>query len=822
MDDGETQESLTMSLSNAEDAPPSLPKMHSLVQCGTENYWEIESSGENWLRFIKASSNPPFESQASDESEQESNKSKVFATIASTEPRTQSSIDSAAKEMIIQLEVCSVTDIGYLLAVKAMEDSHGKLYAVRKEDYTTRSRKLLTHRELHLMRPGDKICYVQSGDELLMEYKCETVIETSPSQNLGRESLSYLDNTQQTEVPITQRDVRKSHDGVFFTQDPDPDDPYSQPTQEAVVPPKTDISSHQAIENVEAIDDANMSQASSGDTTIDPDEVQEDKISPKGAQSLKRARESPMSVDTEDDNGESGPKSMHKEPPRSAKLLKPSAQSLNDQDTPARDEMKESSGSQTVQSVKKTPIGDEVENISDLIVCDHNGSLKAAPTLEQPPELMNDREPPTKDDFAKRACAQPQRENANKFILSDEIEESSDILVSELVKNDTSKVVDHVKHSPAVMKDRETEPSGSQTVRDKAKETPKNDNLSNAVKDPVTPGGEVEESPGLFAPTQPADLFSEKLLNPSARSLNDHETPARKETKESPRSQTVQSVKKTPIGNAVEDISDLLAFQLLHNHNGSPKAAPTPGQAPDLMNDRETPSKVDFAESPGAKPQLEKAKKPSFGGETKESELLVSELVKGEALNALNLVKTGVMKGGETETSGFKPVKREKAKKTPVNDRSPNARINRETPGGEVEESPGLFAPTQPADLYSAATNGELGHPSSPDITQIKKHSAQSSTPKRASVVSEKMTPLKSRSEPVRMTRSRTGSAVKQPRSGGKNGKGPQILVTGYEVDSIMEEVGPMITINHDQYPFSSSHPLWNLACKQNRRYNNT
>ncbi|GAX09958.1 hypothetical protein FisN_11Lh055 [Fistulifera solaris] len=614
MDDGETQESLTMSLSNAEDAPPSLPKMHSLVQCRTENYWEIESSGENWLRFIKASSEPPFESQASDESEQESNKSKVFATIASTEPRTQASTDSAAKEMIIQLEVCFVTDIGYLLAVKAMEDSHGKLYTMRKEDYAARSRKLLTHRKLHLMRPGDKICYIQGNDQLLMEYKCETVIETSHSQNLGRESLSYLDNTQETDVPITQRDVRKSHDGIFFTQDHDPDDPYSQTTKESVVPPKTDVSLQQAnkTENVKVIDDAIMSQASSGDTTIDPDEVQEDTISPKGAQSSKRARESPTSVDTEDDNGEFGPSLTHKEPPQSAKSLILSAQLLNDQKPATRDEMKESSGSLTVQKEKKTPIGDEVEDSSDLLVSEslhnHNGTLKPAPTLEQLPELMNDCKTPGKDDFAQPPDAQPQREKAKEPSLGDGIKESSDLFVSDLVNNAASKAKEVVKHSPAVMKDRETETSGSQAV------------------------------------------------------------------------------------------------------------------------------------------------------------------------------------------------KSDKAKETPINDRSPDAMNDREIPGGEVEESPSLFAPTQPADLFSAATNGEVSHPLSPDDTQIKKQSNQSSTRKRAFVVSDRVTPLKTRSEPVRMTRSRTGSAVKHPRSGGKSGKGPQILVTGYEVDSIMEEVGPMIIIVH--YPF--------------------
>jgi hypothetical protein len=813
MDDGETQDSLTMSLSNAEQAPASLPKMHSLVQCGTEKYWEIESSGENWLRFIKASSGPLFESQASNESEQESNISTVFASIASTEPRATASTDSAGKEMIIQLEVCFVIDIGYLLAVKAMEDSNGKLYAIRKEDYAARSRKLLTHRKLHLMRPGDKICYIQGGDELLMEYKCETVIETSNSQNFGRESLSYLDNTQETDAPVTQRDARKSHDGMLFTQDPDPEDTYSQPTQVAMASPKADTPSQQETENMEVIDDAIMSPASSGDTTIDPDEVQENKASPKGAQSLKRARESPIRVDLEDD-GEFVLKSMHKEPPKSAKTLKHSV--LNDRETPVRDDMKESSRSQTLRRGKETPKGDEIEDSSDLLVSkslhNHNGLSKVVNSLKHLPELLNDRETPARDDFAESSGSQALK-SEKETLIDDEIDNSNDLHVSESL------------HSPELVNDRLinaradfAESPGSQALKiEKEKETSKGDKIKDSNDPLVSESVTNERSKAVTTLKQSPGL------------MDDRQTPDRDDVANSSdfQSQKLEQDEETPKSDKIKNSSDPLIWEV---NNEPSKAATTLKHSPELMFDLETPGKDDFAESPGSQAvKREKAKESFIGDEIVErSDLLVSESVNNKASKAVNVVKhsPAVMKDRETETSGSQAAKREKAKETPIGDEIedssdshlpkplhsgprksaqlckhlPNSLNDRETPVGEVDESPGLFAPTQPADLFSTATNGQVSHPLSPDDAQIKKRS----TRKRAFVVSEKVTLLKSKSEPVRMTRSRTGSAVEQPRGGGKNGKGPQILVTGYEVDSILEEVRLMFPMVH--------HPLFLIS----------
>lgn len=310
MDDPETQDSSSLVPAKARDGSSSLPKMHSLVQCGTEKYWEVDPSGENWIRFIKSAAGPLYcESQTTtihgEEGHESSHASRMLPSIGSTEPQHASSDGGSSKqEMIIQLEVCLVTGIGHLLAVKAMEDSHGALFSIQKG-----SRTKLARRKLHLMRPGDKLCYVQNGDELVLEYRCETVIETSNIQSISRESFSNVDHSQESDILETQQNVPKSHEALYLTQEIDDECPHSETLvmQESgvlsKVDPQVEQKEHKGI----------LSQASSSsDITIDPNEGNVKLLplnaSPVADPAVKCQRESPpesgVTVEAEIEEGE--------------------------------------------------------------------------------------------------------------------------------------------------------------------------------------------------------------------------------------------------------------------------------------------------------------------------------------------------------------------------------------------------------------------------------------------------------------------------------------------------------------------------------------
>ena len=528
MDDGETQDSSTISSATAENVSSSLPKMHSLVQCGTEKYWEVEPSCVNWIRFIKASPGPIFESQTSSDNGRGSDVPTVFATIASTEPRVEASGGSPSMEMIIQLEVCFLTGIGHLLAVRAMENSHGALYAM-KNGLQVRYGTLFGHQKLHLMRPGDKICYVQDGDELIMEYKCETVIETSDSQNLARESFSALDQTQDTFIPATQQLAQKSQGGLYFTQESESQLPSSQASiRESNDIPKADLHSQQPNENPEALDDAILDQASSGDTTVDPTDVREETLPSHGIQSLNRPKSSPVRDETEEGPGLLAAESS--EETDDDTLNRASSGDTTEDPTEVREGKLPSQGIQSLKHTpKSSPVHDKTEEGPGLLVpgssteTDEEALSQASlgDTTVDPTEVREEKLP--------THGIKSLNHSPKSSPVRDETEEGPGLLAPEslhtiAISNELSKEPESVKHTPKLLRKREI-PDRDGIVESSSLFPPKSlhttdTHVINEVKERAgllapeilsrgeTPtSNEVEESPGLFAPTQALDLL---------------------------------------------------------------------------------------------------------------------------------------------------------------------------------------------------------------------------------------------------------------------------------------------------------------------------